>query len=71
MKEKLQQHIIYSNVEFEENKIKSFHKSNSTYASFRVYKNGEAGIHRQVGEISDAEGYAKAEENQLVPQTSF
>ncbi len=63
MKEKLQQHMIFSNVEFEENKIKSFHKSNSTYASFRVYKNGEAGIHRQVGEISDAEGYAKAEEN--------
>lgn len=63
MKEKLQQHMIFSNVEFEENKIKSFHKSDSTCTSFRVYKNGEAGIHRQVGEISDAEGYAKAEEN--------
>ena len=63
MKEKLQQHMIFSNVEFEENKIKSFHKSDSTCTSFRVYKNGEAGIHRQVGEMSDAEGYAKAEEN--------
>ncbi len=63
MKEKLQEHMIYSNVEFEENNIKSFHKSDSTCTSFRVYKNGEAGIHRQAGEISDAEGYAKAEEN--------
>ena len=63
MKEKFQQHIIYSNVEFEENKIKSFHKSNNTHTSFRVYKNGEAGIHRQVGEIEDAVGFAKAEEN--------
>ncbi len=63
MKEKLQQHNIYSEVAFEENKIKSFHKSNSLYTSFRVYKNGEAGFHRQVGEIDDAAGYAKAEEN--------
>ncbi len=63
MKEKLQQHIIYSEVEFEENKIKSFHKSNTTHTSFRVYKNGEAGFHRQVGEMEDTEGYKKAEEN--------
>ncbi len=63
MREKLQQHNIYSEVSFEENKIKSFHKSDATSTSFRVYKNGEAGFHRQVGEIEDAAGYAKAAEN--------
>jgi len=63
MKEKIQQHIILSKVEFIENKIKSFHKSDSTCTSFRVYKNGEAGIHRQIGEITDEEGYKRAEEN--------
>ena len=63
MREKLQQHNIYSEVSFEENKIKSFHKSDATSTSFRVYENGEAGFHRQVGEIEDAAGYAKAAEN--------
>ncbi len=63
MREKLQQQNIYSEVAIEENKIKSFHKSNTTCTSFRVYKNGEAGFHRQVGEIEDERGYALAEEN--------
>ena len=63
MKEKLQQHVIYSEVKFQENKIVSFNKSNSTRTSFRVYKDGEAGIHYQVGQMEDAVGYKKAEEN--------
>ena len=66
MKEKIQSHTIYSEVSFEENKIKTFHKSDSTCASFRVYKNGEAGIHYQVGEIEDSVGFAKAEENLIL-----
>ena len=63
MKEKLQQHVIYSEVKFQENKIISFSKNNSTRTSFRVYKDGEAGIHYQVGQMEDSAGYAKAEEN--------
>lgn len=63
MKEKIQQHVIYSEVKFEENKVVSFNKNDSTRTSFRVYKNGEAGIHYQVGEMEDSAGYAKAEEN--------
>ena len=62
-KEKYTQKSIYSNVKIVENKIVSFDKTNAIEYSFRVYKDGLAGIHYQQGKMSDKEGYAKAEKN--------
>ncbi len=63
MKEKFTYTECCSTVEFEENKIISFHKNDSAVYSFRVLKDGKLGIHFQKGEMDDATGYALAEAN--------
>ena len=62
-KEKYTQRRINSAVKIVENKIVSFDKSDAIEYSFRVYKDGLAGIHYQQGKMSDEDGFAKAEKN--------
>ncbi len=63
MKEKFSYISTLSTVEFAENKIVSFQKKVAPEYSFRVYRDGFVGIHYQVGEMSDEEGYKRAEQN--------
>ena len=63
MKEKFSYINTTSTVAFEENKIVSFQKKVAPEYSFRVYRDGFAGIHYQVGEMSNEEGYKRAEQN--------
>ena len=63
MKEKFSYISTVSTVEFAENKIVSFQKKVAPEYSFRVYRDGFVGIHYQVGEMSDEEGYKRAEQN--------
>lgn len=63
MKEKFFDTETVSTVKIEENKIISFDKDNTAYSSFRVGRDGFLGVHYQEGEMSDEEGYAKAEQN--------
>ena len=63
MKEKYTYHWIKSEIKFEENKIKSFEKTDSVERSFRVYDNGFLGAHYQKGKMSDDEGFSRAAEN--------
>lgn len=63
MREKYTYTECCSTVYFEENKIVSFQKNDTVEYSFRVLKDGNIGIHFQVGEMDDATGYALAEEN--------
>jgi len=53
----------FSEVIIQENQIVSFNKYDKKTSSFRVYKDGFVGIHYQQGEMSDKEGYEKAEKN--------
>ncbi len=63
MKEKFSIQQMYSEVSIEENKIVAFNKKTGNDQSFRFYKDGFVGVHYQLGEMSDEEGFAKAEEN--------
>ena len=63
MREKYRNENRTSSVTYEENKLLSFHRQSSVTSSFRVHKDGQVGIHYQVGELGDAEGFQKAEEN--------
>ncbi|MDE7299563.1 MAG: hypothetical protein K2N94_12165, partial [Lachnospiraceae bacterium] len=63
MREKYTYIGVTSTVKIEENKIVSFDKNNNTVYSFRVGKDGFLGAHYQEGEMSDEEGYARAEQN--------
>ncbi len=63
MREKMISDNIVSEVQYEENKLLSFQKINSKTVSYRVYENGMVGIHCHIGEITDEEGFLKAEEN--------
>lgn len=54
---------VKSSAKIVENQIVSFDKINGESCSFRVYKDGIAGIYYHQGKISDEEGYAKAEKN--------
>ena len=63
MREKMVREIVTSQIKYEENKLLSFHRSSEKKYSFRVYRDGNAGIHYQVGEMDEAEGFALAEEN--------
>ena len=63
MKEKFGSVNTVSTVKIEENQIVAFQKNASRTYSFRVYKDGFVGIHYQVGEMSDEEGYKRAEQN--------
>ena len=55
MREKMVREMITSQIKYEENKLLSFHRSSEKKYSFRVYRDGNAGIHYQVGEMDDAE----------------
>lgn len=63
MKEKIVMENVFSEVSYEESKLKSFHRQNIGKTSFRVYEDEKVGIHFQVGNISETEGFQKAEEN--------
>ena len=62
-KEKYISTSVYSEVKIVENEIVSFNKYDKTATSFRVYKDGFAGVHYQQGKMSDKEGFEKAEKN--------
>lgn len=63
MKEKFTSIETTSIINIQENKIISFDKNNSSTYSFRILENGCLGIHYQVGDISDEEGYRQAKGN--------
>ncbi len=63
MKEKFTYTETISTVKIEENKIVAFDKNNAATYSFRVGRDGFLGVHYQKGQMSDEEGYAKAEQN--------
>lgn len=65
MREKNIYDYISTEIKYEENKLLSFHKRNTKTTSYRLYQDGKVGIHCQVGEISDEEGFARAEDNLL------
>lgn len=63
MREKFSFEQTTSSVKYEESILHSFHRSSSCESSFRVYEDGKVGIHYQVGELSDEEGYTLAKES--------
>lgn len=63
MREKYTLEEVNSEIKYEENKLLSFNRSSTKQTSYRVHDAGQVGVHYQVGEISDEEGYAKAEAN--------
>ena len=63
MKEKYVAEFTSSEVKFEENKLLSFQKRSTLTTSYRVHRDDKVGIHCQVGELSEEEGFAIAEEN--------
>jgi len=62
-KEKYTDRTYCASTTIVENQIESFNKTQAVEYSFRVYENGFAGIHYQQGNMSDEEGYKKAEAN--------
>ena len=60
MQEKYTSRSISCEVEYEENKVKSFSSSDANVSSFRIYENGDARIHYQTGAVSDTEGFRLA-----------
>lgn len=63
IKEKYKTISTNSNTTIVENQIVSFDKSSSIQYSFRVHQDGFVGVHYQQGNMSDEEGFAKAERN--------
>ena len=63
LKEKMISYTKYSEAAFQESQIISFNKYDKQSNSFRVYKDGFAGIYFQFGKVDDKEGYKKAEDN--------
>lgn len=63
MREKLTCRSTFSAVKFEESRIVSFDKDDILDNSFRVYKDGFAGIFYKKGEVTDEEGFIRAEKN--------
>lgn len=63
MREKMVSESVFSKVEYEEGKLKSFHREKSCIASYRVYQDEKVGIYCQIGEISDEEGFLRAQKN--------
>lgn len=62
-KEKYKEINLSSEVKIEENKIIAFDKSNCVSQSFRVHKDGILGVYYDQSNMSDEEGYGKAEKN--------
>ncbi len=52
-----------STFEFDEGKLVSFGRESNYETSYRIYKDGIAGIYYHIGRVSDEEGYAKAKKN--------
>ena len=63
MREKYTLRAVISAVGIEENKIHAFNRRNEQYFSFRVQEDGCLGVHFQIGEMGDEEGYARARKN--------
>lgn len=63
MKELLRRVSENVHIEYEENVKKSIAKQVVIESSFRVYRDGLVGIHYNVGEISEEEGFRRAEAN--------
>lgn len=63
LKEKMISYTKYSEAAFQESQIISFNKYDKQSNSFRVYKDGFAGIYFQFGKVDDKEGFKKAEDN--------
>lgn len=61
VKEKHSTHRIISTMAYEENKPKAFERVNTVESSYRVYEDGKVGIRYNIGEISDEEGFARAQ----------
>ena len=59
IKEKHSTRRTVSKMSYEENKPKAFERTNSVESSYRVYEDGKVGICYNIGEISDAEGFAR------------
>ena len=62
-KEKLSSISTSSEIQIEESEITAFNRENSEKYSFRVYKDGIAGIKFVKGKINDDDGFRAAEEN--------
>ncbi|MCQ2576361.1 MAG: metallopeptidase TldD-related protein [Treponema sp.] len=62
-KEKMKEIQASSTVKIEENKITAFDKTTCISTSFRIHKDGICGIYYHQGNMSDEEGFAKAEKN--------
>lgn len=63
MREKYTLRGVISAVGIEENRIRAFNRRNEQYFSFRVLEEGYLGVHFQIGEMGDEEGYARARQN--------
>lgn len=63
MREKYTMKATTSTVGIKENRIDSFDKRNQLALSFRVQEDGYLGVHYQMGEMGDEEGYARARRN--------
>ena len=61
IKEKHSTHRTVSKMSYEENKPKAFERSSTVESSYRVYEDGKVGICYNIGEISDEEGFARAQ----------
>ncbi|MBR7019530.1 MAG: hypothetical protein IKI15_00565 [Lachnospiraceae bacterium] len=61
IKEKHSTRRTLSKMSYEENKPKAFERTNSVESSYRVYEDGKVGICYNIGEISDEEGFARAQ----------
>ncbi len=62
MREKFNTITESTTVKYVESKKNSVSRMKEILNSFRVYRDGFAGIHYQLGEVKDEEGYKKAEE---------
>ena len=63
MREKITSYDITSKIDIQESKLISFDRVTSTDHSFRIYRDGFAGIYYTNGVISEEDGYARAEKN--------
>lgn len=61
IKEKHSTRRTVSKMSYEENKPKAFERNNSVESSYRVYDGEKVGICYSIGEISDEEGFARAQ----------
>lgn len=63
MREKYVAEDVTTEITYEENKLKAFSRRINMETSYRIHQGGYVGIHHQIGEITDDEGYDKAKDN--------